>query len=164
VLEIRDVLRIFERSPERPEKLENLAIDMAGRLLELADAAPQGKGAEMARSKLENGEAMEKFWKIAESQGAKKRVTSQDLILAEYTHTLSADRSGVISRIGNREVVKIARALGAPFIKESGMYLHKLKDDTVKAGEDLVTLYASSPERLQLGIEMMEENNHFIEY
>jgi AMP phosphorylase len=164
VLEIRDVLRIFERHPERPVKLEETAIEMAGHLLELAGAAPPGKGVEMARSKLENGEAEEKFWSIAEAQGAKKRVKSRDLITAEYTHTLSADHSGVIRRIGNREVVKIARALGAPFIKEAGMYLHKLKDDTVQNGEDLVTLYASSPERLELGIEMMEENNHFIEY
>lgn len=164
VLEIRDVLKIFERAEGRPVKLESLAIEMAGRLLELSGTAAPGKGSAMAQSKLENGEAEEKFWSIATAQGAKKKVKSTDLILAEYMHNVTADHNGVISRIGNREVVKIARALGAPFIKEAGMYIHKLKGENVTAGEDLVTLYATSPERLELGVEVMEEYKDFIEY
>jgi thymidine phosphorylase len=163
-LEIRDVLKIFERTSDRPIMLENLAIEMAGRLLELSGTISPGKGSAAARAKLENGEAEEKFWSIAMTQGAEKKVKSTDLILAEYTHTVVADHNGVISRIGNREVVKIARSLGAPFIKEAGMYLHKLKGDNVSAGDELVTLYATSPERLELGVEVLEDYKDFIEY
>ena len=164
LLEIRDVLRIFERSHDRPVGLEELAIEMAGRLLELAGAAQRGSGSSMARAKLESGEAEEKFWSIAMTQGAKKKVKSSELAVAEYAHTVRAERSGAISRIGNKEVVHIARSLGAPFIKEAGMYLHKLKGDSVNAGEELVTLYATSPERLELGIDVMKQHEGFIEY
>ena len=164
LLEIRDVLRIFERSHDRPVGLEELTIEMAGRLLELAGTAEQGKGSAMARGKLESGEAEEKFWSIAMAQGAEKKVKSSELAVAEYTHTLKAEKSGVISRIGNKEVVQIARSLGAPFIKEAGMYLYKLKGDTVSVGEELVTLYATSPERLELGMDVMGHHKGFIEY
>ncbi|MDD3661702.1 MAG: thymidine phosphorylase, partial [Candidatus Dojkabacteria bacterium] len=164
LLEIRDVLRVFERSPQRPQMLESLAIDMAGRLLELAGVVPEGQGNAMARAKLESGEAEEKFWSIALEQGAEKKVRSTDLIEAECSHTVAADHSGMISRIGNEEVVKIARALGAPFIKEAGMYLYKLQGDNVSSGEPLVTLYASSPERLEIGVEVLSQHKNFIEY
>ncbi len=155
-LEMRDLLRIFERHERRPKILESVIIDMTGRLLELADVVPVGKGASEARSKLESGEAEEKFWSIAMSQGAEKKIRSEDLILAEFTHEVKAEKSGIISRIGNREVVDIARGLGAPFIKEAGMYFHKLCGEEVKAGETVFTMYATSEERLEVGMEVME--------
>ncbi len=164
LLEIRDVLRIYERDQQRPVMLENIAISMAGRLLELSGVAPKGSGDNMARAKLENGEAEEKFWSIAMIQGAQKRVKSTDLVVAPYSFTVKAERSGEVRRIVNPNVVTIARALGAPFIKEAGMYMHKLRGDTVAAGDDLVTLYASSPERLQLGEDVMKKCADLIEY
>jgi thymidine phosphorylase len=164
LLEIRDVLRIFERSPERPMALEGLIIEMTGRLLELAGAVPRGNGIEQARAKLENGEAADKFWEIAFAQGAVRKVVSTELVPAEYTKTLAAQHGGMISRIGNKEVVQIARSLGAPFIKEAGMYFHKLVGDNVNAGEELVTLYTTSPERIELAMNVLERNSNFIEY
>lgn len=162
LLEIRDVLRIFERHPERPVVLENLIVDMAGRLLELAEVASPGEGSQLARGKLESGEAEKKFWSIAFAQGAKKKVKSSDLIVAEFSHTVKADKTGIISRIGNRETVDIARALGAPFIKEAGMYFHKLVGDNISQGDPAVTLYATSSERLELGVEVMGRKKEFI--
>lgn len=164
LLEMRDVLRIFERHPKRPVELEGHAIAMAGRLLELSGVAGKGEGEKMARAKLESGEATEKFWDIAFEQGAKKRVKSEDLKLAEFKYEIKAPKSGVINRIGNRETVEIARALGAPFIKGAGIYFHKLVGDSVKSGEKLLTLYATSPERLEIGQNVYEDEQHFIEY
>lgn len=164
LLEMRDLLRIFERDPRRPAELEDIALDMAGRLLELSGAVKQGEGKKMARAKLESGEAAEKFWSIAFAQGATKSVKSEDLILGEFTHTYNAKQSGVLSHIGNREVVETARALGAPFIKEAGMYFEKLVGDSIDVNEPLVTLYATSSERLELGKEVFERLGDFIKY
>lgn len=164
LLEIRDVLRIFERRPDRPMMLEGLIVEMAGRLLELAGAVPQGKGIEQARAKLENGEAADKFWKIAFTQGAQRKTASTELMTADYSKTITATKSGIISRIGNKEVVQIARSLGAPFIKEAGLYFHKLVGDNVNSGEELVTLYATSPERIELGMSVLERCGAYIEY
>jgi AMP phosphorylase len=163
-LEIRDVLRIFERHPDRPKTLESLIIDMTGRLLELSGVAKSGEGSSIALSKLENGEASKKFWEIAMAQGAEKRLKSDELVLAEHTHTIKAEKGGVISRIGVRETVDIARALGAPFVKESGMYFHKGVGESVKSGEDLFTLYAMNPDRLEVGINVMKKSGDFIEF
>jgi AMP phosphorylase len=162
VLEMRDVLRIFERHSDRPVALENTAIDMAGRLLELAGIVEKGKGNQMARSKLENGEAQDKFWQIAKTQGAKKRVKSHEMILAEHTQTIKAKKSGIVDQIENREVVEIARSLGAPFIKEAGIYFEKLVGENIKAGEPFLTLYATSDERLELGMEVYKQCGDFI--
>lgn len=163
-LEIRDVLRIFERHPERPKPLESLIIDMTGRLLELSGVAKVGEGAKLALSKLENGEAEQKFWDIALAQGAGKKLSSDEIVMAEHTHTVKAEKSGVISRIGIRETVDIARALGAPFVKEAGMYFHKLVGDNVKSGDDLVTLYAMNPDRLEVGMNVMKKVGEFVEF
>jgi putative thymidine phosphorylase len=162
MLEMRDVLRIFERHPDRPRALESTAVDMAATLLEMSGVVETGKGNEIARAKLENGEAKEKFWSIAKTQGARKEFKSDELVLAEFTHTINADRTGVIDQIENREVVDVARSLGAPFIKEAGMYFHKLAGQNIKSGEPLVTLYATSKERLELGQDVYNQLDNFI--
>ncbi|MFH1546905.1 MAG: thymidine phosphorylase, partial [bacterium] len=131
-LEIRDVLRILDRHQDRPKALEQLIVDMSGRLLELSGVAKQGEGKALAMSKLENGEAKKKFWDIALEQGAQKELGSEDLQIAEYTFDVKAEKSGVVSRIGIKQTIDIARALGAPFMKESGIYFHKLVGDNVK--------------------------------
>ncbi len=163
-LEIRDVLRIFERHPERPKNLESLIIDMTGRLLELAGVAKSGEGAPLARSKIENGEAGKKFWAIAIAQGAPKELTSDQLQLAPYTFDVDSEKNGIVSRIGIRQTVDIARALGAPFVKEAGIYFHKTVGDNVKTGDKLFTLYAMNPERLELGKHLMEKVGEFVSF
>ncbi len=164
ILEMRDLLRIFERDPQRPVELENAALEMTGKLLELAGAVAPGEGAKLARAKLESGEAGEKFWKIAFAQGATKIVKSSDLKLGAFSEDIPAVKSGTIEAIGNKQVVEIARALGAPFIKDAGLYFHKLRGDKVNAGEPLVTLYANCKERLDLGKEIFKRCGDFIKF
>lgn len=151
-LEIRDILRIFERHSSRPMLLEETVIKMSGQLLELAGKADKGKGYEVAKDTLESGKALEKFWEIAEAQGAKKRIKSDDIVLGEYSQTIKSEKSGIIEVIDNKEIVKIARSVGNPYIKEAGLYLHKTSGDKVAKGEDLLTIYASSPSRLENGV------------
>lgn len=162
ILEMRDLLRIFERHERRPVELEKVALDMCGKLLELAEVAKPGEGFAMAQAKLESGEAIEKFWKIAAAQGATTRVSSDQLVAGDFELTVNSEKDGKIGWIGNREVVEIARALGAPFIKEAGLYFHRLRGDTVKVGEPLVTLYANCQERLDLGMEIYKKSGEFI--
>lgn len=73
VLEARDLLYILNRRPEAPKQVENEALMMTGRLLELAGVCAKGQGFELAKQKLESGEAKDKFWEIARAQGAKKK-------------------------------------------------------------------------------------------
>lgn len=161
-LEVRDILRVFERHPDRPTKLEETAVDMAGKLLELADKAPYGEGKRAALQKLDSGEAEKKFWEIAMAQGATKTVKSDEIKLGGYTQEFKAEKGGVISVIDNKEIVKISRALGNPFIKEAGLYLHKTMGDSVEEGETILTMYATSSDRLDTGIEALNMEKLFI--
>lgn len=151
-LEIRDILRVFERHPDRPRSLEKTVLSMTGRLLELAGKVEKGQGYKAAEERLDSGVALEKFWEIAESQGAKNRVTSEDIELGKYEKTLKLERSGIIEVVDNKEIVKISRALGNPYIKEAGIFLHKTSGDRIESGSDLITLYASSQDRLENGL------------
>ncbi len=152
-LEIMDILRIFERHERRPKLLEETVLKMSGQLLELAGKVEKGQGYNSAKETLESGKALEKFWEIAESQGAQKRIKSSEIELGKYSQTIKAEKSGIIEVVDNKEIVKIARSLGNPFIKEAGLYLHKTSGERVEAGEDILTLYATSKDRLDNGVQ-----------
>jgi thymidine phosphorylase len=160
-LEIRDILRVLERSDDRPMLLEDLAVNMAGKLLEFVGKAKEGFGADMARANLDSGVVTEKFWEIAMTQGAKNRMESKNIIVGEYTYELKASKDGVVKSINNKEIVSVARALGTPMIKEAGIYFSKSLNDEVKKGEVLATLYATSAERLEQGKALLFEDKLF---
>lgn len=160
-LEIRDILRVYEQHPERPKGLEDTATAMAGQLLELAGRAAVGKGQAAALDKLKSGEALEKLWEIAFAQGAKERMTSEDISVGEYTHEYKAEESGTIDIINNKQVVRVARALGNPQIKEAGLYFEKTAGEKIEKGDTVLTLYASSPERLEAGKAAFEYDEMF---
>ena len=157
-LEARDLLYILDRRSEAPKKLENEALNMAGVLLEMVGVAPTGKGFEMAKAKLDSGEAKDKFWEIALEQGAKKRLTPDELLPGKYKFELEADHSGVITFIDSREVVEIARHLGCPLNKHAGLYFYKDVGDDVKRGDIYATVYATSQERIDMTKRMMEQD------
>lgn len=158
LLEARDLLYILNRRADAPKKLEHEAIKMTGKLLELAGAAPAGMGKEVAKKKLESGEAKQKFWEIARAQGAERETKPEELVPGEFRFDLVADHSGIITFIDSHEVVEIARHLGCPLIKRAGLYFNKDVGDEVKKGDVFATVYATSQERLKVTQEMYEAN------
>ena len=155
-LETIEVLRILEQDDKKSKVLEDLSMEMAGKLLEMSGKAEEGKGVELARSKLESGEALKKFWEIAKAQGAQKVVKSGDIELGKLTYDVKADFEGKIKLINNKRIVKIARALGTPIVKEAGIQMHKMPGENIKHGDLLMTLYARSDERLEAGKRMLD--------
>lgn len=158
-LECREFLRVFERHAERSLKLEKDAVEMAGSLLELCKIAEKGKGAEIAQSQLDNGEAYKKLREIIQNQGGNPDIKSDDLELGGVVEELFADRDGVISTLNNKKIFMICKSLGNPRVKESGIYFHKIPGDTVKKGEKIATIYATSESRLSLGRKVWEKEN-----
>jgi AMP phosphorylase len=155
-LEMRDVLRVLERDELRPKFLEESALQMAGKVIEMGKKAAPGKGYEMARSILESGKALEKFWAIGKTQGATKIIKSEEIKPGEYIKEVVADFDGKISFVDNKMIVRIARALGTPFIKQAGIYFHKTLGDNVKKGDRLMTLYSVGNERVEDGYSIVD--------
>jgi AMP phosphorylase len=150
-LEMKETLLVLEQDEKRSRNLEKLIVDMAGMLLEMVGKASKGQGSGLAQQKLASGEALEKFWEIAKAQGADKVLKATEIPVGQYTFDVIADKGGKVKMINNRELVKIARALGTPTIKDAGLYVHKMVGDSAQSGEVLTTLYAPTQARLESG-------------
>lgn len=160
-LECREFLRIYERDERRSKQLETDALKMAGRLIELCGKAEKDKGYEMAKEFLESGKAFEKFKQIVKLQGGNDEITSNSLEIGDITHQIKSDKQGQIVNINNKEVFQVCRALGNPRIKEAGLYFHKKSGENVKKGDRLVTLYATTDSRMDLGKKVFGEVDVF---
>ncbi|MDX9739172.1 MAG: thymidine phosphorylase [Candidatus Dojkabacteria bacterium] len=152
ILEMRDCLRVLERDEKRPLGMEEIVLGMAAEIFEHNGRAKKGEGKKVALELLDSGKALAKFWEIAKAQGAKSIVKAQDLKPGKLVHEVLSPKSGELKYICTREIVEIARSLGTPKIKEAGIYLHKLPGQKVEKGELLMTLYATTPDRMEDGV------------
>jgi AMP phosphorylase len=160
-LEIQEVLRILENDENKCIELEDAAVAMTGALLEFSGKAKKGMGENMARDCLESGKAEKKFWEIAFAQGAKEKTLSKDIKLGQEVCEVLATKEGRIKSINNKELVKVARALGTPNNKKAGIYFQKFLNEEVKKGDVLMKFYATHPKRLKDAQEIYEEENFF---
>lgn len=148
-MEMRETLKILERKDDRSKHLESIATEMTGVVLEMSGKAQKGEGNSLAISQLNSGAALKKFWEIAKAQGANLELKSDDIEMAPLEYDITSEIEGTIDLINNREIVRMARSLGNPAIKNSGLYMHKMQGESVKKGDKLITLYATSPERME---------------
>jgi len=156
ILEMRECLRVLERDEKRSEELEDIVIQMATEIFEFNKRAKKGEGKKLALELLDSGKALKKFWDIAKAQGAKKETLSSELEPGKIKHEVKSEKSGVIKNICTREIVEIARSLGTPKIKEAGIYMNKMPGDRVEKGDILMTLYATTKDRMEEGIKAVE--------
>lgn len=161
ILEAIDTLKVLEQQKEKPINLEKTAVNMAGLLLEFINYAKPGEGEKIALKQLTTGAALEKFWEIAKSQGAKKEVKSTELKTGKFKYEVFATKGGRIKFIDTKEVINVSRNLGTPFFKSAGLYFDKLTEDKVEKGDLLVTLYAPTQERLKMGKKVLDLSKMF---
>ncbi len=152
ILEMRDCLRVLERDEKLPVGMQEIVLEMAAAIFENNGKAEKGKGKKLALELLDSGKALNKFWEIAKAQGAKKVVKSTDMIPGKLTKDIISEKEGEIKFMSTREIVEIARSLGTPKIKEAGLYIYKVPGDKVKKGDVLMTLYATTEDRMEEGL------------
>ncbi len=144
-LELKDVIRVLDPSKIGPKDLEEKSIFLAGKIFELCGKCKKGKGEEFARELLHSGKAFKKFKEIIKAQGGKLK----ELPLAKYSKHILSTKNGKISDIKNKEISTLARILGCPADKYSGLYLHKKTGEYVKKGEPIVTFYSELRSRMR---------------
>ena len=137
-LEARDVLAVLQQR-DPPAELATRACDLAGALLELAEFAPQGSGAMLARDVLESGRAWAKFQAICAAQGGLREPP-----VASHRQVVLAPHAGTLGSIDNRRLAQLAKLAGAPAAKAAGVELHYRLGDAVEAGSALCTVHAES--------------------
>lgn len=160
LLETKEALKVLEQKKDRPLDLEEKSIVLAGMLLDLClkDTPKKlqeqvkkefGDGKKWARYILTSGHALKKMKEIIVAQGGDSAIISDDLKPGEYTFAVTADIESIVKDIDSKNVTIIAKILGAPVQKKSGMYLHKKSGETVKQGEVVLTLYSESKHNLE---------------
>lgn len=146
-LEMLDVLSVLKNLDGAPKDLREKAIYLSTELLNLCRIKDAKKKAEDI---LFSGKAYNKFKEIINAQNKsndfEKRI--KKLKLASNQEVLKAPKSGVISKIGNKEINSLCRILGTPETESAGIYLHKHAGDKVAKGEPIFTMYSESLTKL----------------
>lgn len=148
LLEAKEALQVLEGSGH-PRSLLEKSCEVAGVLLEMGGAASRGKGENVARRIVEQGQALEKLKEIIEAQGGDPDVTADSLTPGKHSWSVTADSGGYITQLDNRRIVSICRSAGAPRDRGAGVLLHKKVGDEVDRGETVFTLYSESGEKLE---------------
>ena len=160
LLETRESLLVLEQKENRPLDLEKRAIVLAGLLLDLClkDVAKTtkdhvrktfGSGQAWAKSILASGEAHAKMREIIKAQGGKSDIISDALHPGGFTYSVLAKHAKMVTQINSKNATIIAKLLGAPVQKKSGLYLNKKVNEHTVVGEPLYTLYSESEYNLK---------------
>lgn len=157
-LEARDVLAVLENDSDPPEDLRERSIALAGRILELADAAEQGSGVELAREVLADGRAREKFRAICRAQGGLREPPE-----ADHRREVTAERSGRVERVDNRKIARVAKLAGAPDAPAAGLEFLTPIDTRIESGQPLFVVHAETPGEMEYAMEYVEREPNIIE-
>ncbi len=157
-LEARDVLLVLEQKRNRPSELEEKSLKLAGDLISLCYKKLGKKidGYSLAKNILQSKKALKKFKEIITAQGGNPMIESDKIKLSNIKEEIKSNQIGQIKRINLYHLSSIAKALGAPKDKDSGIYLYKKIGDVVDKNEPLMIFYAKDEKYLQQAKEMLK--------
>jgi putative thymidine phosphorylase len=149
VLEMIDVLKVLSRDSSAPKDLEEKAIFLSGKILEMTNKSKKGEGEKLAREILNSKKAYNKFKEIIEAQGGKIK----ELCPAKFKKDIFAKKSGKILSIDNKKINSLCRLAGCPVDKSSGVYLYHHLKDKVEKGEKIITIYSENKSKLLVAVD-----------
>lgn len=149
-LEARDILAVLQGQPGAPADLRQRALALAGDLLEFGERVGAGEGYQLARSILDSGRAWDKFQAICEAQGGLREPP-----VARHSHTVVAERHGLVAHMNTRCIAKLAKLAGAPADAAAGLYLQVRLGDRVEPGETLFMVHAESRGALRYALDFL---------
>jgi putative thymidine phosphorylase len=145
-LEMNDIIKILKRDPDRPIDLEEKSVFLAGQILELSGKAKKGQGKNLALKILDSGKAFKKFEQIIKAQNGK---IPNKFEFGKFKYTFNASKKQKIKSIDNKKINMTAILSGTPMDKQAGLYLHVHKNNLIKKGHPILTIYSNSRTRLQ---------------
>jgi thymidine phosphorylase len=137
-----------------PKDVVDLTVMLAEEMLSLA-----GKGDVDVRAALNDGRAMDKWNAMISAQGGDPKAA---LPKAKFSHVVTAESSGVLSKLDALAVGVASWRLGAgrarkedPVQFGAGVVLNKVQGESVIAGEPLMTLFTDNEERFDRAMESL---------
>jgi len=145
-LEVEESIEVL--SGGGPSDVVELTVELAKEMLRLA-----GKPDVDVAAALKDGRAMDKWRAMITAQGGDNQAT---LPVAKESHTVVAEKSGVITRLDALAVGLASWRLGAgrarkedPIQFGAGVTLHAQLGESVQKGDPLYTLYTDEPARFE---------------
>jgi thymidine phosphorylase len=152
LLETRDVLAVLERTPGAPKDLEDKAVRLAGRLLEIDPEVRGGQGEARARELIANGAARRKLDEIIDAQGP----SPTSARLGSLAREVTAPTAGRIAGVDCLRIATVARLAGAPTDAGAGLKLLKEVGDVVRKGDPLYRIHGAEPSEFGFAVEAAE--------
>ncbi|MGI8419569.1 MAG: thymidine phosphorylase [Candidatus Levyibacteriota bacterium] len=173
LLETKEALKVLEQTDDRPHDLEEKALIITAMLLDLClkDSPPKlqtriknefGNGRKWAEYISSTGHALKKMRQIIGAQGGNSAIISSDLKPGKYSYAVKAKESGIVHEIDSKNATIIAKILGAPAQKKSGIFLSKKNNESVARHETLCTLYSESEHNLEEAKDSLEQFPMFV--
>jgi len=153
-LEAKDCLAVLKNDKEAPLDLRLKSLQVAARILELAETAEKGKGLAMAMNLLDSGAAYKKFERICMAQGGLKIPGH-----AAQMTTIKSEVDGTVIDIDNRKIAKIAKLAGAPSSVNAGVVLLTPIGTKVSVGDVLFEIYAEAKGELTYALNYLNTGN-----
>jgi pyrimidine-nucleoside phosphorylase len=151
ILEVREALDTLHCGG--PQDFREHCLVIAAHMLALGAVAPDlVAGRRMAEQAIASGAAFEKFRDLVRAQGGDVTYVDdpENFPKAKFIETLTADRSGYVSKVDARLIGEASVALGAGRAKKGdsidhtvGFVVHHKVGDFVEAGQPLLTVHAS---------------------
>ena len=143
-LEARDVLLVLQN--KGPLDLKEKALKMSAILLSMVGVKNSYK---KALHILESGQALKKMKEIIKAQGGNPNISAEKIKIGKFKCEIKSKNSGAVKIISNKNLVKIAKAAGAPEDKGAGIYLNVKLNDKIKKNQILLSIFADNKKRLQ---------------
>ena len=154
VLEARDVMAVLRNDPDAPADLRERAIMLAGRVLDFDPQLRGGQGQARASELLASSAALAAMERLIAAQGAR----ADRLEPGPLRQEIPAPCDGKVVTIDCHLIARIARLAGAPMEKGAGVDLLCKVGDTVRSGQPLYRIHATSETGLGFARELALES------
>jgi AMP phosphorylase len=134
-----------------PADLKEKAVSLAGMLFEMVGV--EG-GRQKAENVLKSGRAESKLREIIEAQGGNPRVKPDEIAVGDKKVEVTANQAGRVLWISTEDIVRIAKAAGAPRGKGAGVVLKAKLGEAVRKDGVLLEIYAERSGKLESALEL----------
>ncbi|VVB71194.1 AMP phosphorylase [uncultured archaeon] len=152
--EAKAVLEILEG--KRKDKLYEKAVEMTAILYSNVEKISLEKAKQIIVQTITSGKALKKFQDIIIAQGG-KIITSASIKHAKIKRIIKSTEHGIVSHLDNKNIARIARALGAPGDKQAGLIIKVATNQRITPGTELYEIYANSQENINEALRLMND-------
>lgn len=149
-LEAQGVLSVLRNEKDCPKDLKERSLKLASGLIAMSERYTESESKLIATQLLESGKALEKFMAICIAQGGFKEPS-----IGKYRYDHLSSQKGIIIKIDNRKLARLAKLAGAPKSSGAGVLFNVHLGKKIEKNELLFSIYAEAEGELEYAKEYL---------